>query len=92
MPQIDFTQTGVSYLAQMWAARQIAIAGIIGFSLFKKSVPMLQLSLIAYSVMNVQDALIGVAHQDMGLIIGASFFGTLAATMAFKLGRLTRTA
>jgi len=87
IPNVDFSSKGVQFLANMWAARQIAIAGIIGFSLLRKSVSMLRISLGAYVVMNVQDALIGVCGKDPGLAIGATFFGVLAGFMCFRLGR-----
>lgn len=87
VPDIDFSDSGIQFLTQMWAARQIAIAGIIAYSLLRKSVPMLTISLIAYVLMNIQDAIIGFSRNDMGLLFGALFFGSLAATMAFTLGR-----
>ncbi len=87
IPNVDFSAKGVRFLTNMWAARQIAIAGIIGFSLLRKSVPMLRISLGAYVVMNIQDALIGVFQRDPGLAIGATFAGALTALMCFWLGR-----
>ena len=87
IPNVDFSAKGVRFLTNMWAARQIAIAGIIGFSLLRKSVAMLRISLGAYVVMNIQDALIGVFQRDPGLAIGATFSGALAALMCFWLGR-----
>jgi hypothetical protein len=59
IPGIDFSTRGPAYLSQMWAARQIAIAAIIAYSLFQRAAPMLKISLIAYSLMNFQDAGIG---------------------------------
>ena len=85
---VDFSSSGARYLVHMWAARQIAIAVIIGFSVFRKSIPMLQVSLAAYSLMNVQDAVIGITQKDSGLIIGAAFFCVLSAVMCFRLSRL----
>lgn len=49
---------------------------------------MLQVSLAAYSLMNVQDAVIGMTQKDSGLMIGAAFFCVLSAVMCFRLGRL----
>ena len=49
----------------------------------------LRVSLGAYVVMNIQDALIGVFGKDAGLAIGATFFGALAAFICFRLGRGT---
>lgn len=87
MPEIDFTATGAHYLAQMWGARQIAIAGIIAFSVIRGSAPMLIVSLLAYDIMNLQDMFIGFSKQDYGLAGGASFFFLLPAVMIFVLAR-----
>lgn len=87
MPEIDFRATGINYLAKMWAARQIAIAGIIAFSVLRGSGPMLQVSLLAYSLMNLQDIFIGLSKQDYGLAGGASFFFLLPVVMMISLVR-----
>ena len=84
---IDFSTPGTKYLTNMWAARQIAIAAIIGYSLWRRSVSMLKISLIAYCLMNFQDILIGVSRGDAGLIIGASVFFALPALMIFVLSQ-----
>jgi hypothetical protein len=49
---------------------------------------MLQISLAAYSVMNLQDAIIGAFRGDLGLIVGATVFMLLPGYMAFRLSRL----
>lgn len=85
MEGIDFTPSGVQLLTQMWAARQIAIAAAIALSVYRRSSPMLQLSLGIYCLMNVQDVLIGLAHHDLGLALGASFFTALSGAMILKL-------
>lgn len=85
MPEIDFRATGIGYLAQMWGARQIAIAGIIAFSVVRNSSPMLMVSLLAYSIMNLQDLVIGMSKHDYGLAGGASFFFLLPAIMVMVL-------
>lgn len=87
MPEIDFTANGVHYLAQMWAARQIAIAAIIAFSVVRNSAVMLLVSLLAYSLMNLQDILIGISKQDGGLAGGATFFFLLPLIMMIVLLR-----
>jgi hypothetical protein len=87
IPGIDFSSNGAGYLAQMWAARQIAIDGIIAYSLFRRSSLMLSVSLIAYCVMNIQDAGIGLARGDSSLLIGASAFTVLTGVMVFVLSR-----
>ena len=88
---VDFSSSGALYLARMWGARQITLASIIGFSTFRKSIPMLQISLAAYSLMNVQDALIGVWRSDIGLMVGATLFMLLPAYMVYRLTRLDTT-
>lgn len=84
---IDFSSPDIRYLANMWAARQIAIAVIIGYSLFQRSVVMLRVALLTYCVMNVQDIMIGISRTDPGLIIGASVACALSASMIAVLSR-----
>jgi hypothetical protein len=87
IPGIDFSSADIKFLADMWAARQIAIAAIIAVSVIKKSVPMLIISLCAYCMMNLQDILIGILRSDSGLAIGSSFFGLLSFSMIFILSK-----
>jgi hypothetical protein len=87
IPGIDFSTNGADYLARMWGARQIAIAGIIAYSLARRSPPMLRVSLIAYCLMNIQDAGIGLFKGDNGLLIGASAFSVLSGVIVFVLSR-----
>ena len=87
IPDIDFSSADIKYLSNMWAARQIAIAAVIGYSLVRQSLPMLKISLVAYCLMNLQDAIIGVTKPDNGLIIGASVVFGLSAFMIFTLIR-----
>ena len=61
-----------------------------GYSTFRKSIPMLQLSLAAYSVMNAQDAVIGILRADMGLVFGATLFVVGPAFMVLRLSRSSR--
>jgi hypothetical protein len=82
---IDFSSPNIKFLANMWAARQIAIGGVIAFSVLKKSSQMLMISLSAYCLMNIQDAIIGILKSDSGLAIGASFFCLLSASMILVL-------
>jgi len=84
---VDFSSTGSRYLAYMWAARQIAIAAIIGFSIVRKSAVMLRISLIAYCLMNIQDVGIGIWQGDNGLSIGAAVFSLLSALMIVVLSK-----
>lgn len=84
---VDFSLIGSRYLANMWAARQIAIAFIIGLSLIRKSADWLRISLIAYCLMNIQDTGIGIWLGDSGLVIGASIAGTLSGSMILVLSK-----
>ena len=84
---VDFSLIGSRYLSNMWAARQIAIAFIIGFSLLRKSADWLRLSLIAYCLMNVQDVGIGIWLGDMGLTTGASISTLLSGSMVLVLSK-----
>jgi hypothetical protein len=82
---IDFSSNGAGYLSPMWGARQIAIDGIIAYSLVRRSPLMLRVSLIAFCLMNIQDAGIGLCGGDKGLLIGASAFSILSGVMVFVL-------
>jgi hypothetical protein len=84
---IDFSSKEILFPAYMWAARQIAIALIIGYSVFRKSPTMLKISLIAYCLMTFQDIFIGLAQNDSGLIIGSSVFCVLSASIIYALSK-----
>lgn len=84
---VDFSTAGTRYLANMWAARQISIAAIIGYSVFRQSAVMLKVALIAYCLMTFQDIFIGVSIGDFVLIIVTSIFCLLSAYMIFVLSR-----
>lgn len=87
IPGVDFSSPEVKTLTDMWAARQIAIAFIIGFSLLRKSLAMLQVSLVAYFLMTFQDIFIGVAHSDFGLMAGTGFFCAVSVLLLWNLAR-----
>ncbi len=87
IPGVDFSSSAVKTLTDMWAARQVAIAAIIGFSLLRKSVAMLQVSLVAYFLMTLQDIFIGVARSDVGLIAGSAFFCAVSVLLLWNLAR-----
>ena len=86
----NFSDPNVRLLANMWAARQIAIGGIIGYSAIKKSARMLTIALAAYCLMNIQDVGIGVIGSDTGLMAGAGVFTLLSGTMIVFLTRNNR--
>ena len=84
---VDFSSSGVRYLAHMWGARQITLGAILWFSTFRRSIPMMQLALGAYSLMNAQDIVIGISRNDPELIIGATLFLVGPAYLARHLGK-----
>ena len=90
IPGINFSDPGPAYLAHMWGARQVAIAAVIAYALFRRSSPMLRIALLAYCIMNVQDAGIGLAKGDMPLLCGASIVMILSGFMIFVLSRKER--
>lgn len=85
MDQVDFSGKGVHFLTNMWAARQIAIASIIGYSVIRQSSQMLLVSLGAYCLMNLQDIFIGISMSDSGLGTGASIFTLISGSMIILL-------
>ena len=85
MPQINFAANGADYLSQMWAARQVAIAGLMAWSCIRGSAKGIQTTLAIYCVMNIQDAIIGARIGDTSLVVGATFFTLLTGFMAWRL-------
>ncbi|MBL7992673.1 MAG: hypothetical protein JNN25_14635 [Candidatus Kapabacteria bacterium] len=83
----NFSEPTVRFLSNMWAARQIAIALIIGYSVIKKSVPMLTIALAAYCLMNIQDLIIGIISHDFGLATGSGLFSLLTGIMIVVLNK-----
>ncbi len=86
VPDIEFSPQ-VLILPRMWAARQIAIALIIGYSTIKQSIPMLKISLTAYCLMTLQDIAIGLVQKDIGLAMGSLLFCILSGSMIYVLSR-----
>jgi hypothetical protein len=84
---IDFSSQRILLLPQMWAARQIAIALIIGYSTLRQSIPMLTIALAAYCMMTLQDVFIGLGQRDSGVIIGSAVGCVLSASMIFLMNR-----
>jgi hypothetical protein len=50
-----------------------------------RAAPMLHIALVAYCLMNFQDALIGARRGDMFLVVGATFFTLLTGYMALRV-------
>lgn len=85
IPNLNLSLANTTFLTQMWAARQIAIAAMIGLSTFKRSALMLKVALGTYFLMTFQDILIGVYQKDSGLIMGTAFFCALSVLMLLRL-------
>jgi hypothetical protein len=92
IPDIDFSDPKVQFLTRMWAARQLAIAAGILYSVARKSSPMLMVTLGIYCLMNLQDIWIGISLSDPGLFVGGCFFATLSGSMVTQLARGRQTA
>jgi hypothetical protein len=86
-PDIDFSDPKVQFLTRMWAARQVAIAAGILYSVARKSSRMLMVTLGIYCLMNLQDIWIGMSLSDPGLFVGAGFFATVSGSMVTQLYR-----
>ena len=71
LPNVDLQAKGVSYLVQMWAARQFALGFIFGYAVFKRSASMLRLAYLFFLVMNIGDFFIGIGQGDAGMYGGA---------------------
>jgi hypothetical protein len=84
---IDFAAPGPHYLVLMWAARQVAVACLLGYAVLRNSPPMLQVGLIGICLVNLQDVGIGIWKNDVPLIVGAAFFTLLSAAMIVALHR-----
>jgi hypothetical protein len=84
---VDLSSQGTRFLANMWAARQSSLAFIVGSATIKKAAPMLHIALVAYCLMNIQDAIIGARRGDTSLVIGATFFSVLTGYMALRVRR-----
>jgi hypothetical protein len=84
---VDFSSKGTRFLANMWAARQSSLAFIVGSATLKQAAPMLHIALVAYCIMNIQDAVIGISRGDNSLIIGATFFSIVTGYMALRVRR-----
>ena len=82
---VDFSSHGSRFLGNMWAARQSSLAFIVGAAA-PDSAPMLHIALVAYCLMNIQDAIIG-GWRNASLGVGAMFFSALTGYMALCVRR-----
>ena len=84
---IDLQAKGVSYLIQMWAARQFALGFIFGYAVFKKSAAMLTLAYLFFLVMFIGDFFIGIGQQDASLYSGAAVMGLISSVMIYFINK-----
>lgn len=90
LPGLDLASSEVRFAINMWAARQVALGGVIVFASFVRKCGMLTGALSVYGVMNIQDAAIGAVKGDAGLVFGAVFFGAVAAFLIVTIHRPPR--
>lgn len=84
---VDRDAKGVDYLIYMWATRQFAFGFIFAYATLKKSIPMLTLAYIFFSVMMAGDLIVGIIQKDNGLIIGALVMSIISAGLLFAINR-----
>lgn len=85
LPDIDLAAKGSLFLVQMWAARQVAIAGVMGYGVIRKSPGIMRTGLLIYCVMNIQDAAIGFLGHNLSLGIGATVFMVLTGFLSTRV-------
>lgn len=87
MASADLTVSGVDYIINMWAVRQLALGIIFGYATFKKSVAMLTIAYIFFLVMFIGDGIIGFLHKDSSLITAALIMCAVSSVMLFAINR-----
>ena len=85
---VDFSVPAHRSLVLMWAARQVSIAAVILVSLALRRKEMLWIALLAYGLMTLQDAAIGLAFKDAVLTGGSAFFCGLSVWLLWKMRKL----
>ena len=87
LENVDLQAKGVTYLIQMWAARQFALGFIFGYAVFKRSASMLTLAYLFFLVMFIGDFLIGMGQQDAATYGGAVVMGLVSSVMIYFINR-----
>ncbi len=85
LENVNLKARGVSYLTQMWAARQATLGVLFLYAAGRKSVSLLTAAWLFFGAMNVFDAAIGLARHDNGLTSGAVVMFSIAGGMLFFL-------
>jgi hypothetical membrane protein len=87
LPNVNLQAKGVSYLIQMWAARQFALGFIFGYAVFRRSAAMLTLAWLFFLVMNIGDFFIGIGLKDASLYGGAGVMCLISSVMIYFINR-----
>lgn len=87
LENVDLTAKGVSYVVEMWAARQFALGVIFGYATVKKSAPMLTIAYIFFLVMFVGDLVVGIVQNESALIISSLVMIAVSAVLLYFLNR-----
>ena len=86
----DLQAKGLTYLFQMWAARQFALGFIFGYAVFKRSAPMLTLAYLFFLVMFIGDFIIGIGQQEPSLYGAAAMMCLISALMIYFINKNTK--
>jgi hypothetical protein len=84
---VDLSATGVKYIIDMWAVRQIALGFILAFATFRRSAPMLVIAYIFLMVMFAGDLVIGIAQGQMSFVFAALVMAIISAAMIYAINR-----
>lgn len=84
---VDATAKGVDLLLQMWGSRQVALGVILAVAVLKRSVPMLTLSYIFLLVMFLADLMMGLSHNDLGMLISGAVMTAISLVMLYFVNR-----
>lgn len=81
--RMHFDSDSMLMLSQRFAAVLLALGISIFIALFMQSVSMLKITMASYCIITLQDAVIGFAYDDTGLMIRSFIFCVLAAFIVF---------
>lgn len=84
---VDLNASGVAYLINMWATRQLALGIIFGFATIKKSIPMLTCSYLFLLIVLLGDLYLGISKNEMPLILSAFIMTGVVGTVLYMLNK-----
>lgn len=90
LENVDLQAKGVTYLVQMWAARQFALGFIFGYAVFKRSKPMLTLAYVFFLVMFIGDFLVGIGMKEPALYGAAVVMCMIGALMLYFINNRSK--